>query len=103
MQCPVCNNLNAATDVRCLQCGTTLIHEALRHTSDYRAATDSMDTRMYGGIGAFFGFCIVGALLKFILTDLWLSAAQICAFAAGGAVAGRLAGQLFLRAKRRGP
>ena len=102
MQCPVCNNLNAATDVRCIQCGTTLIHEALGHTLEYRKATSSMDARMYGGIGAFFGFSIVAVLLKLVLADLWLSDREICAFAVGGAVAGGLAGRLFINAKRRG-
>jgi len=57
---------------------------------------------MYGGIGAFFGFSIVAVLLKFVLADLWLSEREIYVFAVGGAVAGGLAGRLFLGAKRRG-
>ena len=102
MQCPVCNHLGAATDVRCIQCGSTLIHEATGHSEGYRKATDYMDARLYGGIGAFFGFAIVATLLKFILVSPWLSDREIYTIALGGAVAGWVAGRLFLRAKRRG-
>lgn len=61
-----------------------------------------MDARMYGGLGAFFGFSIVAGLLKFVLTDLWLSDREISAFAVGGAAVGGLVGRLFLGAKQRG-
>jgi hypothetical protein len=59
-----------------------------------------MDARVYGGVGAFFGFSIVATLL--MLAPPWLSDREIYAFAAGGAIAGGIAGRLFLRAKQRG-
>jgi len=102
MQCSVCNHLGAATDVRCIQCGNTLIHEAVGHSEGYRKATDYMDGRLYGGIGAFFGFVIVATLLKFVFVSPWLNDREIYAIAMGGGVAGLVAGRLLLRAKRRG-
>lgn len=39
MQCPACNHLDCATDVRCTQCSTTLIHEAVGHSEAYRNTT----------------------------------------------------------------
>lgn len=102
MSCPTCNHLNAATDVRCIRCGTTLIHEALGHSDGYRKITASMDDRVYGGLGAFFGFFVVATLLKFVLAPPWLDDRELYAFAAGGAVAGGWLARLYLRAKRRG-
>ncbi|MNY42048.1 hypothetical protein D3C86_1769080 [compost metagenome] len=101
MSCPTCNHLNAATDVRCIRCGTTLIHEALGHSEAYRKTTDSMDARVYGGVGAFFGFCVVATLLKFVLAPPWLDDRELYAFATGGAVVGGLLARLFLRSKQR--
>jgi len=100
MQCPVCNHLNTATSVRCLQCGTTLIHEAVGHSERYRAAVNGRDQRMYGRVGAILGFALVAALLKTVLAGLWLSDTEVYGYALGGAVAGAFLGRLFLRSKR---
>ncbi|MDP9929940.1 hypothetical protein [Variovorax paradoxus] len=46
-------------DVRCIQCSTTLIHEAVGHSAGYRKTTEAMDARVYSGVGAIFGFFLV--------------------------------------------
>ena len=95
MNCPVCNIQNSATSVRCIQCGTTLIHEALGHSTEYRIASKVIDKRMLGGIGAIFGFALVGVLLRFVLTSLWLDDRQICGIATGGGIVGGFLGRVF--------
>lgn len=102
MQCPTCNHLNTATDVRCFQCGTTLIHEAVGHSPTYIATVDAMDLRMYRGIGGFFGFFVTAGLLKTVFSELWLSDREVYGYSVGGAFLGALLGRLFLRFKRRG-
>jgi hypothetical protein len=98
MECPVCNYLNAATSVRCLQCGTTLIHEAVGHSPEYKRTVANMDHRMYGGIGAFFGLGLAGALSL----AAGASNREIYGFAVGGAFVGGILGRLVLRIKQRG-
>ena len=56
MQCPTCSQFNAATDVRCLNCRTTLIYEAEGHSKQFKKAAHTLDARMYSGIGALLGF-----------------------------------------------
>ena len=99
MQCPVCNNLNAATDVRCFQCNTTLIHEAAGHSEGYRKTTQELDARVYSGVGAFFGFCLVAVFLKFILPGVTFDDREIYLAAAVGAGIGGFIGRAFLRAR----
>lgn len=101
MQCPTCYYLNTATDVRCLQCRTTLIHEALGHSEGYRKATNDLDSRVYGGIGAFFGLALVATILM-TLTPQWLTNRGLYIAALIGAFAGGLIGRLVLRGKQRG-
>ncbi|MES2247315.1 MAG: hypothetical protein V4645_08550 [Pseudomonadota bacterium] len=60
-----------------------------------------MDARVYGGVGAFFGFFVVATLLKFVLAPPWLDDRELYAFATGGAFAGGLLARLFLRARQR--
>lgn len=86
-------------DVRCIQCSTTLIHEAVGHSAGYRKTTEAMDIRVYGGVGAFFGFFLVAVFLKFILPDVSLGDRAIYAISVGGALIGGIAGRQFLRAK----
>jgi len=102
MQYPTCNHLNGATSVRCSQCGTTLIHEAVGHSDAYLKTVNKMDTRVYSGVGAFFGFFLVAALLKTVLSGLWWTDRQIYGFAVVGSVVGGLLGRLFLRFKKEG-
>ena len=99
MQCPVCNHLNSAMDVRCMQCSTTLIHEAAGHSAGYRKATGEMDVRIYSGAGAFFGFFLVAIFLKFILPDVSLGDRAIYTISVGDALIGGFMGRLFLRSK----
>lgn len=55
---------------------------------------------MHSGIGAVIGFFLVTILLKFILTDLWLSDRQIYIAAFFAGIAGSILGRLFLKAKQ---
>jgi|JI6StandDraft_1071083.scaffolds.fasta_scaffold73438_1 hypothetical protein len=73
MFCPTCNSQNLATSVRCNQCGTTLIYEAEGHSNAYKAGVMALDRRMYGGIGAFVGFCLSALLLNTVLESLFLN------------------------------
>ena len=99
MQCPVCNHLNSAMDVRCIQCSTTLIHEAVGHSAGYRKTTEAMDARVYSGVGAIFGFFLVAIFLKFIVPGVSLDDRAIYAISVGGAWIGGILGRQFLRAK----
>src|SRR5262245_16233926 len=102
MQCPSCGHLNAATSVRCVQCGTTLIYEAVGPSPAAKRASKEMDTRLLGGIGAFFGFCVTALLLKFILSGLWLSDQEVYTYSVGGAVIGAAIAKLYARTKSGG-
>ncbi|MBT0571336.1 hypothetical protein KIK84_13460 [Curvibacter sp. CHRR-16] len=57
MFCPTCNTQNSATSVRCFQCGTTLINEAVQSKASLDAEK-SLDARLYGHIGAIAGFVL---------------------------------------------
>jgi hypothetical protein len=61
-----------------------------------------MDTRLLGGIGAFFGFFLTAILLKFVLAGLWLSDREIYTYSLGGAVIGGAIARLYIKAKSRG-
>lgn len=55
--------------VRCERCGTTLIHEAVGHSSAYRSAEKRVNANVYGGAGAFAGFAIVGVAGRIMGTE----------------------------------
>lgn len=101
MTCPTCNAQNSATSVRCLQCGTILIHEAVGHSDDYKKGARYLDARMYSGIGAFAGFFAVGLFLKADFADLYLSDRDIYLYAVFGGIAGSIIGRLIARSKSR--
>lgn len=94
MQCPTCNRPYLATDVRCIDCGATLIYEAHGHSKEFKQAANALDSKMFAGIGAIAGFFIAAVVLKFIFTAHWLSDEEIytAAVVAGvlGAVIGRV-------------
>ncbi|KQV99349.1 hypothetical protein [Rhizobacter sp. Root1221] len=100
MQCPTCNTLNSATVVRCMTCGTTLIHEAAGHSMAYQEGARTLDAKLHTGIGSFFGFFLVAILLKFIFTAHWLSDREVYLAAVAGGVAGAIAGRLVLKARQ---
>jgi hypothetical protein len=102
MQCPTCNHLNTAMAARCLNCGTTLIHEAVGHSKEYYKGVAALDSRMYTGFGSVVGFFFVAILLKFIFTSHYLSDREVWAVAVGGGVIGSILGRLFLKAKQGG-
>lgn len=99
MTCPTCNHLNPATVARCLNCGTTLIYEAVGHSAEYTKAAHSVDSKMHAGLGGIAGFFVVAVLLKFIFTAHWLSDQQVYLWSVGGAVVGSIIGRLVLRLK----
>lgn len=90
MTCPVCNALNAATSVRCLQCGTILIPEAVPRSGDVQREVDDLDRKLYTGYGGLIG-SVLGAGSWFVFSrdesevQIWL---MLCA--AGGALLGSL-------------
>jgi hypothetical protein len=89
--------------VRCDQCGTTLIREALGHSVQYERAASAVDRKIFSGVGAILGFSLVAGLLKFVFTSHWLSDHEIYFAAVVGAVVGGVFGRLLLLARRRVP
>lgn len=100
MQCPTCNSLNTATDVRCMQCGTTLIHEAVGHSKEFRQAADSLSLRMHSGLGALVGFFFTAVALKFVFTAHFLSDRQVIFASMVSAAVGSFIGRLLFKARR---
>lgn len=100
MQCPTCNNLNTATDVRCLNCGTILIYEAVGHSEEYQQGADLLSSRMHRGLGALAGFFLTAVLLKFVFTAHFLSDRQVVLASTLAAVAGSVVGRLLFRSQR---
>lgn len=77
MLCPSCNTQNQAMTVRCLKCGSTLIHEAVGHSDDYKAAARNLDYRMYSGYGGLIGAALgwgLSALIPEVFQDAKLFA-----------------------------
>ncbi len=68
MYCPQCATQNLPTDLRCLQCGTSLVRETVGGSDNLRKASAELDTRMYGGLGGLFGF-----VMTFIFCNAFLS------------------------------
>ena len=85
MLCPTCNNLNTATTVRCLGCGTTLIYEAQGHSEDFKAATKFGDRRKFMWFGGLAGFGISVLLQETLLQHQYF---DIEAMAAVGSAIG---------------
>lgn len=95
MECPACNHLNSAMAVHCINCRSVLIHEAVGHSKEFKAAVSSLDTRMYGRLGGLAGFFLSATLLKFVftahdLTDFEVYMAAMCAAVVGGFLGQRL-------------
>lgn len=91
MTCPCCQAQNSATSVRCYQCGTTLIHEALGHSDGAKQAIRYLDNNIYPKLGA--GVGMVMALLAGLITS---SSDQALAFLLGiGVVAGAVFGKFI--------
>lgn len=71
--------------VRCLQCGTILISEAVPRSANVQNAADNLDRRLYAGYGGLAGF-VVGALSWFVLSQdesevkAWV---MVCSMAGG--------------------
>lgn len=99
MTCPTCNHINPATAVRCLNCGTTLIYEAVGHSEDYKKATRALDLKIHTGVGAVLGFFAVILFIKIILADHWFSEQEIYSYGFGGAIAGSTLGRIVLKIK----
>ena len=102
MQCPACTHLNDALSVRCMRCGSTLIHEAVGHSAEYQAARARADRNMYAGIGAAIGFLFVGGLLKVMFAELnaiGLGIGLGVGFASLGAAIGAALGLMFLKSR----
>lgn len=73
MYCPTCNSQNLPTDLRCIQCGTSLVGETVGGSTAYRENARALDARMYGGIGAFLGFVLMGIFCRTFLAGLDMS------------------------------
>ena len=77
MYCPSCHTQNQPTDLRCLQCGASLVVETVGGSASYRAAARDVDKRIYGRIGSFIGFFLALFLCNSVLSDLYLSKLEI--------------------------
>ena len=90
MTCPVCNAANAATSVRCLECGTILIPEAVPRSDEMQRTADGLDRKLAMGYGGLIG-SVVGAGSWFAFSrdesevQIWL---MLCS--AAGALLGAL-------------
>lgn len=52
MECPVCHHMNHAMAVRCEQCRTPLIHEAVGSAPNAQKLAAAIDRKIYSVIGA---------------------------------------------------
>lgn len=100
MQCSTCNCLNSTTVVRCVNCGTTLIYEAVGHSKEYQNAENALDLRMHSGIGAVFGFAIVAVILKVVFAEHWLSDREVYVAAVIAGLVGSVIRLLLFRIKQ---
>jgi hypothetical protein len=92
MLCPKCNNLNAATTVRCIECGATLIYEADGHSVEFNAAAKKVDLRIYSAIGSFAGLGISILLQSTVLQHQYFDQRAVAVIGIGiGAALGRAA------------
>jgi hypothetical protein len=91
MLCPACNSQNLATSAKCFQCGTTLIHEAIGHSTAYIKGARRVDAYIYGLAGAISTLALAVVALKTVFSDWNLNAPFICwiSFLLGGLI-GRL-------------
>lgn len=84
-----------------MNCGTTLIYEAVGHSKEYEKAANAIDSRIHRWAGGLIGFFSVAVLLKFVFTFHLLSDGEIYSLATGAGVVGSILGRLLLGAKRR--
>lgn len=73
MNCPNCHAQNLPTDLRCLQCGASLVTDTVGGSESYRKAALQVDMRMYGRIGGGLGLALVYVLLNTIFSDVHFS------------------------------
>ena len=82
-----CGAQNLPTDLRCLRCGASLVGDPVGGSEIYRKNAREIDSRMYGGIGGFFGFTLTVLLCKTVFSSMYLSDRQIYGSAVFVAVA----------------
>ena len=95
MHCQKCSHEFQATDVRCINCGATLIYEANGHSKEYKEAASFLDSKIFAGMGALIGFSIVAFLLRFVFTSHWLSDRAVFMAAMCGGLIGGVLGRLI--------
>ncbi|WP_197424942.1 zinc-ribbon domain-containing protein [Bordetella sp. N] len=101
MFCPNCSNQNRATDVSCMKCGTTLIHEAKGHSKDYRWGALYINVRMYAGIGAALGLALALLSIFTVLEPFYLETQEKKLVVVIGIVVGAVAGCVVAWKKRK--
>lgn len=73
MNCPNCHAQNLPTDLRCLQCGASLVTDTVGGSESYRKSALQVDMRLYGRIGGGLGLALVYVLLNTVLSDVYLN------------------------------
>lgn len=90
MFCPTCQSQNAATSVRCIQCGETLIYEAVGHSANYERGAAMVDRRIFSGIGALLGWGFAFLMINTIFESTFINARYAyLAGIIGGAIVGQ--------------
>jgi len=76
--------------VRCLQCKTTLIHEAVGHPAEYRSAVELLDAKVWAMVGAVAGLVVTVFYLKFFSDQIMIDNKTLGVFGGMGASVGAL-------------
>lgn len=97
MFCPTCNSTNLHTNVRCTQCGASLITESIGASAEYEKHARAINARMYAGIGATIGFVVFVALSRTVLETIYLEKSQVLTGASVLAAIGAAIGRLIAR------
>ena len=87
MYCSTCGTQNLPTDMRCLQCGTSLVGETVGGSEKFREAARVVDMSIYGRVGAFAGFSLTLGLCNTVLSGLYLSKSETYVAAIVSAIA----------------